>query len=443
MERIPLLLFAAILIASIAAGIPIIIALLVGYAVFFIYALRRGFRPMAILGMSLSGISEARNILIAFALIGMLTATWRCAGTIPSIVCYAFGIVRPSWFLIAAFLINSLISFLTGTSFGSVATMGVICMTMGNALGISPALTGGAILSGIFFGDRCSPVSTSALLVADITKTGIFGNISGMMRTGAVPFAAACIIYGVLSISSSGSGTASAEFTALFRGEFRIGLMPLLPAAVMLVLSLMRMDTRTTMAASIAAAIAVAIPYQGISISSLPEILISGYRSPSPELSAAIDGGGILSMVNVAAIVAISSSYAGIFSATGLLDSLKAAIAAMGRKLPSSVVIVMISIATSMIACNQTLATMLTHQLCSSLIDDTQEMALALENSVIVIAALIPWSIAGSVPLAILSAPLSSIPMASYLFLLPIWMMIADLWKGRHENRAGLAAPSD
>ena len=177
MERIPLLLFAAILIASIAAGIPIIIALLAGYAVFFIYALRRGFRPMAILGMSLSGISEARNILIAFALIGMLTATWRCAGTIPSIVCYAFGIVRPSWFLIAAFLINSLISFLTGTSFGSVATMGVICMTMGNALGISPALTGGAILSGIFFGDRCSPVSTSALLVADITKTGIFGNI--------------------------------------------------------------------------------------------------------------------------------------------------------------------------------------------------------------------------------------------------------------------------
>ena len=431
MERIPLLLFAAILIASIAAGIPIIIALLAGYAVFFIYALRRGFRPSAILGMSLSGISEARNILIAFALIGMLTATWRCAGTIPSIVCYAFGIVRPSWFLIAAFLINSLISFLTGTSFGSVATMGVICMTMGNALGISPALTGGAILSGIFFGDRCSPVSTSALLVADITKTGIFGNISGMMRTGAVPFAAACVIYGALSISSSGNGTASAEFTALFRGEFRIGLMPLLPAAVMLVLSLMRMDTRTTMAASIAAAIAVAIPYQGISISSLPEILISGYRSPSPELSAAIDGGGILSMVNVAAIVAISSSYAGIFSATGLLDSLKAAIAAMGRKLPSSVVIVMISIATSMIACNQTLATMLTHQLCSSLIDDRQEMALALENSVIVIAALIPWSIAGSVPLAILNAPLSSIPMASYLFLLPIWMMITDMWKRR------------
>ena len=255
---------------------------------------------MAILGMSLSGISEARNILIAFALIGMLTATWRCAGTIPSIVCYAFGIVRPSWFLIAAFLINSLISFLTGTSFGSVATMGVICMTMGNALGISPALTGGAILSGIFFGDRCSPVSTSALLVADITKTGIFGNISGMMRTGAVPFAAACIIYGVLSISSSGSGTASAEFTALFRGEFRIGLMPLLPAAVMLVLSLMRMDTRTTMAASIAAAIAVAIPYQGIGISSLPELLISGYKSPSPELSAAIDGGGMRGIIPAA-----------------------------------------------------------------------------------------------------------------------------------------------
>ena len=425
MERIPLLLFAAILIASIAAGIPIIIALLAGYAVFFIYALRRGFRPMAILGMSLSGISEARNILIAFALIGMLTATWRCAGTIPSIVCYAFGIVRPSWFLIAAFLINSLISFLTGTSFGSVATMGVICMTMGNALGISPALTGGAILSGIFFGDRCSPVSTSALLIADITKTNFFDNIARMMRSALVPFILSLLLYSAIGAISPHAEGDQGSLLHLFSEGFAIGVIPLIPAAIMLILSLFRVGTKRTMAASIASAALVCLLYEGMEPSRLIAMLVLGYRAQSPELAAVMDGGGIASMVEVGLIVTISASYAGIFQETGLLDSIKRMIGSAAERVPLSFVTGGVSIATCMIACNQTLAAMLTNQLCSDLWNDDSSMALALENTVIVIAPLIPWSIAGSVPLAILGAPLSSLAAAFYLYLIPLCWMIA------------------
>ena len=425
MERIPLLLFAAILIASIAAGIPIIIALLAGYAVFFIYALRRGFRPMAILGMSLSGISEARNILIAFALIGMLTATWRCAGTIPSIVCYAFGIVRPSWFLIAAFLINSLISFLTGTSFGSVATMGVICMTMGNALGISPALTGGAILSGIFFGDRCSPVSTSALLIADITKTDFFDNIARMMRSALVPFILSLLLYSAIGAISPHAEGDQGSLLHLFSEGFAIGVIPLIPAAIMLILSLFRVGTKRTMAASIASAALVCLLYEGMEPSRLIAMLVLGYRAQSPELAAVMDGGGIASMVEVGLIVTISASYAGIFQETGLLDSIKRMIGSAAERVPLSFVTGGVSIATCMIACNQTLAAMLTNQLCSDLWNDDSSMALALENTVIVIAPLIPWSIAGSVPLAILGAPLSSLAAAFYLYLIPLCWMIA------------------
>ena len=140
-------------------------------------------------------------------------------------------------------------------------------------------------------------------------------------------------------------------------------------------------------------------------------------------------------MVNVAIIVAISSSYSGIFHETGMLDGMKGKLC--GARIPARIIITAVSTLTAMISCNQTLATMLTYQLCSDLVPDKEKMAISLENSVIVIAPLIPWSIAGSVPLAILGAPTSSLLAAFYLFLLPLWMMISGSpeAKDRKEGR--------
>ena len=437
METLYLSLFLLILSASIALGVPIAAAMLAGLAIFIVYAIRKGNSLKAVLGMMASGVASARNILMAFILIGMLTASWRASGTIPSVVCYSFKAISPGWFLLAAFLVNSLISFLTGTSFGTVATMGTITMTLGNAIGISPYLSGGAIISGIFFGDRCSPVSTSALLVADITKTDIFRNISGMARTGAVPFIASCAVYSLISIYAAGGSGMDGNIIELFRRGFRIGLMPIVPAALMLLLSAMRVRTRKTLAISIASAIIIAVLYEGMPAADLPGLLVFGYRSPDPELSAIIDGGGIISMLNVSAIVAISSSYSGIFNGTPLLDGLKERIRKIGRRVPAEQITVAVAVITSMIACNQTLATMMTNFLCSDTESDNEKMALMLENSVIVISPLVPWSIAGSVPLAILGAPTLSLLAAFYLFLIPLWMIVSGMAGSRERKRSG------
>ncbi len=97
----------------------------------------------------------------------MLTALWRAAGTIPAIVSYCAGLMNPSVMILMAFLFK-LSGVRTGTAFGTAATMGVICMTMAKAMGCNEILTGGAILSGVFFGDRCSPVSTMARWAAGL-----------------------------------------------------------------------------------------------------------------------------------------------------------------------------------------------------------------------------------------------------------------------------------
>lgn len=421
-SHMAILAFIAVLLISISLGISIIWPLIAGYAIFFIHAYMHGLSAKRILRISLEGIYGARNILLAFVLIGMLTASWRAAGTIPAVITYSMPIIRPEWFLGAAFLVNSLISFLTGTSFGSAATVGVICMTISDAIGMNPMLAGGAILSGVFFGDRCSPVSTSALLVADLTKTDVNSNIPGMVRTSVIPFILSFAAYCVMSFLSVTGNTIDTGLTTLFMESFRIGFIPLLPALIMLILSLLHFSTRRTMAASILSAVIIAIFYEKLSPAKLIPMLITGYEADSAELGMMLNGGGIVSMVNVAIIVAISSSYSGIFHETGMLDGMKGKLC--GARIPARIIITAVSTLTAMISCNQTLATMLTHQLCTDLEKDKRKMAIALENTVIVIAPLIPWSIAGSVPLSVVGAPMSSIAAACYLYLLPVcWML--------------------
>ena len=420
-ETAVLIVFAVTLIGSIMAGIPILAALAIGYLIFFAYSLNCGYSAKDIFAMSWKGIKTAKNILLTFLFIGMLTALWRAAGTIPAIVSYCAGLMNPAVMILMAFLLNCLVSVLTGTAFGTAATMGVICMTMAKAVGCNEILAGGAILSGVFFGDRCSPVSTSALLVAELTHTNIFDNIRLMVKTTILPLILTCVFYGVCGIVFPAAGSGNLSLAESFSSVFRLGLIPILPAVVIMVLSLFRVQVRKAMLASIVTALGVCLFWQHTDPSLIVGILVGGYKSPDPAISSMIDGGGIMSMVRVALIITISSSYSGIFEETGLLNGLKSKMGTVSRKLTPFGTILMTSVAAGMVACNQTLATMLVDQICKELEPDPQKFAIDMENSVIVVAPLVPWSIAGAVPLASVSAPLTSIVAAVFLYLLPLW----------------------
>lgn len=420
-ETAVLIVFAVTLIGSIMAGIPILAALAIGYLIFFAYSLNCGYSAKDIFAMSWKGIKTAKNILLTFLFIGMLTALWRAAGTIPAIVSYCAGLMNPAVMILMAFLLNCLVSVLTGTAFGTAATMGVICMTMAKAVGCNEILAGGAILSGVFFGDRCSPVSTSALLVAELTHTNIFDNIRLMVKTTILPLILTCVFYGVCGIVFPAAGSGNLSLAESFSSVFRLGLIPILPAVVIMVLSLFRVQVRKAMLASIVTALGVCLFWQHTDPSLIVGILVGGYKSPDPAISSMIDGGGIMSMVRVALIIMISSSYSGIFEETGLLNGLKSKMGTVSRKITPFGTILMTSVAAGMVACNQTLATMLVDQVCKELEPDPQKFAIDMENSVIVVAPLVPWSIAGAVPLASVSAPLTSIVAAVFLYLLPLW----------------------
>ena len=129
MEIVILGAFCLSLLVCITADISIIWALLFGLVLFWCYGLKKGFSLTSLFKMSLAGISTVKNILITFMLIGVMTAMWRQSGTIAVIVSYASRLITPSVFLVAAFILCCFVSVLTGTAFGTAATMGVICAT--------------------------------------------------------------------------------------------------------------------------------------------------------------------------------------------------------------------------------------------------------------------------------------------------------------------------
>lgn len=419
MEVLTIGIFCALLIICIITGKSILYALLAGLIIFSLYGKKQGYSWRQISRMALQGAWKVKNILLTFILIGMLTALWRQAGTIPAIICYTVRLIKPSTFLLMTFLLNCLISVLTGTALGTAATIGVVCATMASALGIPSWMTGGAILSGVYFGDRCSPVSTSALLVAELTETGIYTNIKNMIKSALAPFTITCILYLTVSIQLHGK-TEMPDLGHAFGSEFRLSWIALLPAAVILLLSVMQAGVKIAMIASIVTAIPVCIGLQNMAFTELPELLLNGFHSTDVAVAAMLNGGGITSMLKVGAIVCISSSYSGIFQATGILNGFQKMVCLLANRTKPYFAVLVTSILTSVMACNQTLAIMLTGQLCSRTEPDKLRFANNLEDSAVIIAPLVPWSIACAVPLTAAGAPGYSVLFAVFLYLLPL-----------------------
>ncbi|MBQ3725905.1 MAG: hypothetical protein II902_02415 [Selenomonadaceae bacterium] len=412
--------FSAALMICIFSDVSILFALTFGLMIFSFYAAELGHSPRKIFAMWRAGIRLVKTVLITLLLIGIVTAYWRAAGVIPAIIFYTADFFSPAIILLMTFWLCGLISTLIGTAFGTAATMGVICAAIAESLGVPVWLTGGAILSGAYLGDRCSPMSTSALLVATLTRTDIFKNLVGMIKTSIVPLILASAFYFAAGNFFAGGGAATVDAKEIFARTFTITPSVLIPAVLIVVLSLLRLRVQLMMLASILACMVVAILIQGAEIFELLKVAVFGYYPSDAQLAKILSGGGIISMASVSAIVGLSSCYAGIFQATGFLNRLQSLLIELGKKFSPFASVLTAAVVTNMAACNQTLAIMLTHQLCRKVEPRPEIFALHLENSAVVVAPLIPWAIANVVPLTLINAPPSSLFAAWYLWLISI-----------------------
>lgn len=414
--------FIGAMIGCITTGYTMVIALFAGLIAFAVTGCRRGYSLKNVASMGWDGLKDAFVVIEIMFIIGFITAVWRSGGTIAFFVYYGIKLITPRLFLVITFVLCCLLSYALGTSFGVAGTVGVIFMALARAGGVSEILTAGVVMSGIYFGDRGSPVSSSAILVAAVTKTDLLGNVKRMAKSGMIPLFLTFAVYAVLSFLNP-VHTVDQSFLQALENEFVISPWCVVPAVCMIVLPLLKVQVAAAMIASIVSGGLISLFVQHMEVAELLKALIFGYAAEG-SLGTVMNGGGMLSMIEIVCIVALSSTYSGIFAGTDLLGSLQEKMFPVMKKTGRFGTMVIMSYVFLGIFCNQTIASMM----CSDFLKkpyeqmgaDREELALDLENSVILLAGTVPWAIACTVPLGFMQVGYGAVPWSLYLYMVPL-----------------------
>ena len=159
------------------------LSLLIAAAVAAVLGGLYGVKWKDMLNGAVKSISSAMGALIILLLIGSLAGTWMLSGIVPSMIFYGLEILNPTIFLFATCIVCAVVSLATGSSWSTIATIGIAMLGIGNALGLSNGLIGGAIISGAYFGDKMSPLSDTTNLAPAMAGTDLISHIRYMMFT--------------------------------------------------------------------------------------------------------------------------------------------------------------------------------------------------------------------------------------------------------------------
>lgn len=406
-------------------SLPIWYGLFIMLIVFSIVAKTKGFKIKEILTMQINGILEAKIIFLIFILIGIITATWIICGTIPALIFYGLKMVGQNSFYLQVFIITCAVSSLLGTALGAASTIGIVLMLITRISGGNILLTAGAIMSGAYFGDRCSPMSSSAILISTVTKSNLYTNIHNMLKTSIIPFILACILYFILSYTQPLALT-NISLQSDIAEIYEINIIVLIPAVFIILLAVLKVPIYKSMTVSIISAVIIGITVQNINIIEILKSSIIGYYGGKGKyINEIVKGGGIVSMVQAGISVCISCAMAGVFKGTKIFRFLETNVENIKSEKKLINWTLFYSILSSCFGCNQTISIILTNNWIDKGYKNknlsNERIALDIENTSVLIAALIPWNVAAVVPIKTLGInSYGYIPYAFYLYLLPL-----------------------
>lgn len=414
-----------LLFVSISFNISLVYPLLVGLFLLLLIGKRKGYGLKSLIKMSFDGGKKSVGVIKIFFLIGAITALWMGDGTIPYIIYYGSSFINPQLFLICAFLLSCLVSFILGTLFGTVGTIGITLMVMARSGNVNVNMVGGAIIAGAMFGDRFSLMSSSANLVATLTNTKLSKNMKNMLKTMIIPFLLSIIFYSVLSFFNP-LQSINHEINQQIEQTFLLSPIVLIPAISIFALLFFKVSVKKSMFVSILLAFLLSIFYQQMSFVETLKTMIFGFNLPCvegtcPPLSTIIQGGGLVSMIKSSLIILISSCYSGIFEGTKMLKGVEERIHRIAVKYGRMTATYIATIVSSIFGTSQTLAVILTDQLIKKEYEGENELlAVTLENTAILIPGIIPVNICCSVPMATLGLSIAFIPFSFFTYMVPL-----------------------
>ena len=207
-------------------------------------------------------IGDTSVSILILLLIGVMSSTWMISGVVPTLIYYGVQIITPSLFLPCACFISALVSLMTGTSWTTIATIGIALLGIGNALSVPEAFTAGAIISGAYFGDKMSPMSDTTVLASSVSGADLFKHIRYMMGTTVPSITISLLLYLVMGLWFSGERVEPSIYLQGLEHSFHITAWTLLVPAFTGVLIWKKVPSFITLTLSSLAAIVCAIVLQ-------------------------------------------------------------------------------------------------------------------------------------------------------------------------------------
>lgn len=374
---------------------------------------------------NITGVSTALIILL---IIGALSGAWMVSGVVPTLIYYGVQIIHPSFFLASTCIICALVSVMTGSSWTTIATIGIALMGIGKAQGFADGWIAGAIISGAYFGDKISPLSDTTVLAASVTDTPLFRHIRYMLITTVPSLVITLIIFTVAGLShDAGNAGHIAEFSASLAAKFNITPWLLIVPVVTGVLIAKKVPSIITLFASTALAGLFAVLFQPHLLQEISGLQAENIASLFKGLTMTLYGGtslqtsnealtelvatrGMAGMMNTVWLIICAMCFGGAMTASGMLGSITSVFVRFMKKTVSVVASTVCSgIFLNLATADQYISIILTGNMFRNIYEEkgyeSRLLSRTTEDSVTVTSVLIPWNTCGMTQATILSVP--------------------------------------
>ena len=379
-------------------------------------------------------------------LIGAISGSWMVSGIVPTLICYGLKILSPKIFLLAVCIICALVSLVTGSSWTTIATIGVAFLGIGAAMGYSQAWTAGAIISGAYFGDKISPLSDTTVLASSVSGTPLFTHIRYMMVTTVPSITITCIIFLVTSLlHDPGDAHRAVEFSQALRSSFTISPWLLLVPVATGVLIYKRVPAVITlMLAALMAGLAAVIAQPGaIAAIGGGEGFAAGFRglfvtwygdtaveTGNAVLDPLVATRGINGMLSTVFLIFCAAAFGGAMTGAGMIQSITRMLT---RRIAGRTKLVASTVGTGvfadMVTGDQYLSIILTANLYKDLYKEkgfeSRLLSRSTEDSATVTSVLIPWNSCGMTQATVLKVPtLEYLPYCFFNLISPLMSIL-------------------
>lgn len=370
----------------------------------------------------IAGINRSMQANLILLTVGMLVSTWKAGGIIPSMIYYGLNILNPSIFLVTACLLCSIVSLVIGSSYTTAGTIGVAMIGISIGLGVDPAMTAGAVVSGSYFGDKMSPMSDTTNLAPGVAGSNVFEHVRHMIYTVTPSYIIALVVFFILGRGAAPSGDVQMEMKdtlqAAIQNEFTVSPLLMLPVLILLIAVILKIPALPALFFSVIMGLFCMGVVQHIQFVDFFNIMHYGYESISADIPLSDDytvadvvgGGGFDGMLWTVSIVLCSMSFAGVLEVTGMLGQLVEAILKVAKTTGLLVLTTILTcIFMNLLTADQYLAIILPGRMYRQAYEDrklkAKNLSRCLEDSATLTSPLIPWNVCGATMTGFLGQP--------------------------------------